>query len=448
MKTSNDKRKQVDELKPQNKLSDVAKESKSVKKKPKPKKTKATKVAANNPVAVEIKEAAKNLSAADTAKIEKKKAKKQAQKLKRQQKKSEADAKAKDATVEPKTGAKSSSTADTSATSEDGKKQAAGKKQANQKKQNNKKDKSVAKGKRNDKDPDAVKRERDPAAEAATVFVGNLPINTKRVQIVRLFQPFGTVNSIRLRTAGGKQLFKHKQRKGAGSLNAYVVMNSAEAAEKALALNGTEFKENHLRVTPAAKADGAAGASGNEHTPNEADVKRTIFVGNLKYSANEQKLREIFSSCGEIDYIRCLQDGEKGCKGVAYVCFQKPDAVGLAIELNETVLDDRPIHVERYSVKKLGAKQARDAAAATSTGAQSKSKGKQKPTGAKKRIDKKKSKENGAGAGASPKPTAQKKKSEYRGVKVDSTKKAKKPKKKTNNQLSALAKKIAPKIKN
>lgn len=158
-------------------------------------------------------------------------------------------------------------------------------------------------------------------------------------------------------------------------------------------------------------------------------------------AANEEKLREIFSSCGEIDYIRCLQSGDKGCNGVAYVCFQKPDAVGLALELNGTVLDDRPIHVERYSVKKLGAKQARDAVAAKTAGSQSKSKSKQNSKGAKKRIDKKQTKENGNAS-------TNKKKSEYRGVKVDADKKNKKPKKKTNSQMNVLAKKIAPKIKN
>lgn len=101
--------------------------------------------------------------------------------------------------------------------------------------------------------------------------------------MVRLFQPYGTVNGIRLRTAGGTTLYKHKQRKAAGSLNAYVVLNSVEAAEKALALHGTEFKEHHLRVTPSGKGDGAAAGDGTEQSANEADVKRTIFVGNLKY---------------------------------------------------------------------------------------------------------------------------------------------------------------------
>lgn len=289
------KEKQDTELEVQDKLVNVAKESKAVKKKPKPKKLKATKIAGDNAVAVEIKESAKNLSPADIAKIEKKKAKKLAQKLKKQQKKSETTTNEIRIKVEPKSPEK---------TTKKNKSSPAGAEIKNETPTQTKtsvgsikKEKKNTKSKRNNKDTgrciskptfhrkyfivitilDEVKRERDPEAEKATVFVGNVPVNTKRVQLVRLFQPYGTVNFIRLRTAGGKNLFKHKQRKGAGSLNAYVVLNSVEAAQKALALNGTEFKEHHLRVTPSAKGVGGLSVEA------ETDVKRTIFVGNLKY---------------------------------------------------------------------------------------------------------------------------------------------------------------------
>lgn len=92
---------------------------------------------------------------------------------------------------------------------------------------------------------------------------------------MRLFKDFGPVNSIRLRSAGGEVLHKHKQRKCAGALNAYVVLKDKETAEKALSLNGVEFKGNHLRVTLSTK-------SPQSHEKEEA--KRTVFVGNLKYS--------------------------------------------------------------------------------------------------------------------------------------------------------------------
>lgn len=64
-------------------------------------------------------------------------------------------------------------------------------------------------------------------------------------------------------------------RKAAGSLNAYVVLQNKASAEKALELNGVEFKGNHLRITKSAKNIAA-------QTDND-EVKRTVFVGNLKY---------------------------------------------------------------------------------------------------------------------------------------------------------------------
>ncbi|XP_037951067.1 nucleolar protein 12-like [Teleopsis dalmanni] len=265
-------------------------------------------------------------------------------------------------------------------------------------------------------------RVRDPALNASTVFVGNLPTNSKRIQIARLFENYKPVHSIRIRTANGKALFKHKVRKNAPSLIAYVVLSSVENAQKSLELNGTTFKDNHIRVTLADNKQGN-------------DIKRTVFVGNLKYSATEEKLREIFSSCGEIDYIRCLQ-GDGGCNGTAYVCFKSAEAVGLALELKETLLDERPIHVERYLPKKTGAKKARDEAAASKTKVK---------TGAKKRLDEKKQNKQGKTAKESPQEKSnKKKKNEYRGVKIEDQKKKQKKKGKPS-EMQKLAKKIAPK---
>ncbi|XP_018798849.1 PREDICTED: nucleolar protein 12 [Bactrocera latifrons] len=273
------------------------------------------------------------------------------------------------------------------------------------------------KSKSDNKEP----KEHDPNETACTIFVGNLPVNTKRAQLVRLFKDYGPINGVRFRTANGKVLFKHKHRKEAGTLSAWIVLKDAETVTRALILNGTVFKNNHLRVT-----------RGNEKS-SSMDTKRTIFVGNLKYSANEEKLREIFSSCGDIEYVRCLND-DKGCKGVAYVCFKGPEAVGLALELNETMLDERPIHVERYSIKKLGAKKTRDVAEREI---------RNKSDGGKVQKDKKKVK----GDNSQTKKVADtSKKSKFRGVKVEGGH-VKKQKKKVTSQMQKLAKKIAPKEK-
>ncbi|XP_067616502.1 RNA-binding protein 34 [Eurosta solidaginis] len=251
--------------------------------------------------------------------------------------------------------------------------------------------------------------------EAATIFVGNLPVNTKRNHMSRLFKNYAPVYGIRFRSATGDFVHTNEQRKKAGSLNAWVQLKDEETAKRALDLNGSRFKGNHLRIT--------SSDLNNSHF----DSKRTVFVGNLKYSANEEKLREIFSSCGAIHYVRCLHN-DKGCKGVAYVCFKAPEAVGLALELNETMLDERPINVERYSVKKQGGKAKRD-----STDVEE-HKGKNlKDTKKINSLPKKLCSENSS------------KKTKFSGVKIGGIKK--KPKKKVTSQLQKLIQKIAPKPK-
>lgn len=94
---------------------------------------------------------------------------------------------------------------------------------------------------------------------------------------MRVFEPYKPVVAIRFRTAGGKIIFKHKLRTSAGTLNAYVRLESKEKAEQALSLNGIEFKGNHLRITRADANSHQRGGSG------DYDPKRTVFVGNLKY---------------------------------------------------------------------------------------------------------------------------------------------------------------------
>lgn len=62
-------------------------------------------------------------------------------------------------------------------------------------------------------------------------------------------------------------------------------------------------------------------------------------------------MRQTFECCGELRYVRTLQC-DKGCKGIAYVCFENAESVGLALKLNKTLLLDREIRVERYIEKK------------------------------------------------------------------------------------------------
>lgn len=125
----------------------------------------------------------------------------------------------------------------------------------------------------------------------------------------------------------------------------------------------------------------------------------------LKIAVTEEILRKTFECCGEFRYIRTLQC-DKGCKGIAYVCFESPDSVGLALKLNKTMVLDREMRVERYIVKNKKKSKPQNVQADAKSPAKGKKGGKPKAAGAKDK------KPNGPG-----KKSKDGKKKEFSGVK-------------------------------
>lgn len=119
-----------------------------------------------------------------------------------------------------------------------------------------------------------------------TVFIGNLPLSLKKKDVVKLVSPYGTVESLRQRSAAvspgklpvgvarklGKQLTGN-------STNFYVVMATEESANACLELNGRDIDGRHIRVDLA--------------TPIN-DTQNSVFVGNVPFDADEEKLRKVF----------------------------------------------------------------------------------------------------------------------------------------------------------
>lgn len=65
-------------------------------------------------------------------------------------------------------------------------------------------------------------------------------------------------------------------------------------------------------------------------------------------------MEETFKCCGKIEHIRVVQT-DKGCKGVAFVRFVKPESCQLALQLNGTSILGREIRVEKYKANKSSA---------------------------------------------------------------------------------------------
>lgn len=89
----------------------------------------------------------------------------------------------------------------------------------------------------------------------------------------------------------------------------------------------------------------------DQQTADLADDKesidaRSIFVGNVDYSASPEEIQAHFQSCGSINRVTILLDKFTGQpKGYAYVEFTEPSLVAQALVLNESVFKGRNIKV-------------------------------------------------------------------------------------------------------
>ncbi|KAK8098396.1 uncharacterized protein PG998_013882 [Apiospora kogelbergensis] len=86
---------------------------------------------------------------------------------------------------------------------------------------------------------------------------------------------------------------------------------------------------------------------GQDLSEDRSDVdSRSIFVGNVDYSASPEDIQAHFQECGSINRVTILLDKYTGQpKGYAYVEFTEPSLVAQALVLNDSVLKGRNIKV-------------------------------------------------------------------------------------------------------
>jgi len=193
---------------------------------------------------------------------------------------------------------------------------------------------------------------------ARTAFVGNIPIDVRRAAILKHFSQFGSVETVRIRSAASANL-KMQQRAAVitgtidrevrDSVNAYIVFTEVESVRKAIAeANGSFTFGRHLRVDDATPS----GRPATEH-----QHKRSVFLGNLPFDCQEETLWLHFGGCGTIKYVRLVRDHftQQG-KGFGYVCFADKSAVESALELHESLINQRPVRVFRCSAGKAHAR--------------------------------------------------------------------------------------------
>jgi RNA recognition motif-containing protein len=81
-----------------------------------------------------------------------------------------------------------------------------------------------------------------------------------------------------------------------------------------------------------------------------------IYVGNLSYSATEEKVRQAFSAFGEVASVRMINDRETGrFRGFAFVEMSTPEAKEAAIKgLDGQEVDGRQLRVNEAQERPQG----------------------------------------------------------------------------------------------
>ena len=189
------------------------------------------------------------------------------------------------------------------------------------------------------------RKTRDPR-DNRTVFVGNIPSTCSRKHIKQLFKEY-SVEKVRLRSLRVTQdvslptrVAKRTQKLAEGStFNAYVILSTQAEAERSLSLNGAFLKGRHIRVDKLSK--------GVEDKAQHC--QKSVFVGNLPFTADEEELRQSFSGCGEVESVRIVRDTKTGIgKGFGFVSFTDKSGVMFATKQNKKLtLNDRKLRVFR-----------------------------------------------------------------------------------------------------
>lgn len=84
----------------------------------------------------------------------------------------------------------------------------------------------------------------------------------------------------------------------------------------------------------------------SDQVNSEEKDKRSIFIGNVDYSASTEELREIFKECGNIERVTIPIDKfSLQPKGYAYIEFSDPSSVFKAQSLNEKLFKGRKLKI-------------------------------------------------------------------------------------------------------
>ncbi|CAD7701937.1 unnamed protein product, partial [Ostreobium quekettii] len=203
---------------------------------------------------------------------------------------------------------------------------------------------------------------KDAAELKTTIFVGNLPATVEKRQLEQIFQRYGAIESVRIRSIPVREGTKMPKRAAAhkgevnkgGTCNAYVVFAKKKSAKQAQGMNMTMFEGRHLRVDRAAQRAGMIAEGSTIVADSIYDSRKSVFVGNLDYSVEDEDLIRLFDDggaaplcAGMVEAVRVVRDVRtRQGKGIAFVKFRTREAVAAAMRLDGHKFKNREIRIK------------------------------------------------------------------------------------------------------
>jgi nucleolin len=185
------------------------------------------------------------------------------------------------------------------------------------------------------------------AASGSRIFVGNLPFKVTDDLMLSAFSVCGELSGLHYVTDKTTGKFY-------GS--AFIDFAAPDAAQRALALNGTEILSRPIKVGYATGVHAGGANRYNSKQRNgghlaaapvseKPEGTTTVFLGNLSFDIDETTVRDVFDGCGAIAAVRWVEkDGM--FKGCGFVEFENTEATDAAVKLNGKEVMGRPIRVD------------------------------------------------------------------------------------------------------
>ncbi|KAJ3160133.1 RNA-binding protein 4F [Geranomyces michiganensis] len=156
------------------------------------------------------------------------------------------------------------------------------------------------------------------AHEAHKIFVSNLPSNTVKNDLRKIFDKFGELIDIRL-------LIKDKT-------FAYIEFANKESAATSLQADGTKLHDQAISVAI------------SNPSKARADPKE-VYIANLPSDTQDADVRTLFKDIGPVQDVRLQQFADGHFKGTAFAEFQTAEQAKAALSLNGTDWRDHTISV-------------------------------------------------------------------------------------------------------